>query len=119
MSCYLCKCASFRIRKGAVRDDTSLRILECNDCGLVTLSSQDHIQSGHYENSGMHGADLRSIESWLRETERDDQRRLEMLREVLVNRKVLDFGCGAAGFILKAQSLASKVVGVEPAHPAG
>tara|TARA_B110000027_G_scaffold129143_1_gene150368 strand:+ start:2983 stop:3681 length:699 start_codon:yes stop_codon:yes gene_type:complete len=62
----------------------------------------------------MHGDVLPSMESWLRNTEGDDQRRFEMLKSAMVNRKVLDFGCGAAGFVSKAQSLAAEVVGVEP-----
>lgn len=114
MTCYLCSHSDFRVRKGVVRDAPSLQILECANCGLVALSSSRHIQAGHYEASGMHGDDLPSIESWLRDTEQDDQRRFEMLKAVLVNRKVLDFGCGAAGFVHKARSLAAEVTGVEP-----
>jgi len=113
MTCYLCNHPDFSVRKGAVRDNPSLQIIECTNCGLVALSSLQHIQAGHYEDSGMHGDALPSIESWLRDTEQDDQRRFEMLKSVMVNRKVLDFGCGAAGFVRKAQSLATEVVGVE------
>jgi len=97
-----------------VRDDASLEVLECNQCGLVMLSSFQHIQAGHYADSGMHGRTGLSIESWLRETEQDDRRRFEMLKAALVNRKVLDFGCGAAGFVRKARALAAEVAGVEP-----
>jgi 2-polyprenyl-3-methyl-5-hydroxy-6-metoxy-1,4-benzoquinol methylase len=114
MLCYLCDHSSFSHRPGSVRDDSSLQILECDSCGLVALSSQQHVRSEHYENSGMHGGALPSIEAWLRDTEQDDQRRFEMLKPLLVNSKVLDFGCGAAGFLLKAQKLATEVVGVEP-----
>jgi len=114
MTCYLCHHPDFRPRQGAVRDNPSLQILECTNCGLVTLSSLQHIQSGHYENSGMHGNGLPSMEVWLRETEQDDQRRFEMLKAAMVNRKILDFGCGAAGFLRKAQTLASEAAGVEP-----
>ena len=113
MTCYLCNHPDFSVRKGAVRDNPSLQIIECTNCGLVALSSLQHIQPGHYEDSGMHGDALPSIESWLRDSEQDDQRRFEMLKSVMVNRKVLDFGCGAAGFVRKAQSLAAEVVGVE------
>lgn len=113
MTCYLCNHQSFSVRKGAVRDDPALQILECDNCGLVTLSSLQHIRVGHYEDSGMHGETLPSIESWLKETEQDDQRRFEMLKVAMVNRKVLDFGCGAAGFLRKAQTLAAEVAGVE------
>ena len=114
MKCYLCEHAAFTTRKGVVRDAPSLQILECGGCGLVTLSSLQHIQSGHYEDSGMHGAQVPSMETWLRETEQDDRRRFEMLKPLLVNRRVLDLGCGAAGFVRMAQSAAAEVVGVEP-----
>lgn len=113
MNCYLCNHDSFSIRKGAVRDNPALQIFECNNCGLVSLSSLQHIQAGHYENSGMHGDTLPSIESWLKDTEQDDRRRFEMLKVAMINRKVLDFGCGAAGFLNKSQALAAEVAGVE------
>lgn len=111
--CYLCNGTGFSERKGTVRDDRSLRILECDGCGLVTLSSLSHINPGHYEDSGMHGEELPSIESWLRETDGDDQRRFEMLKLAMANRRVLDFGCGAGGFLLKARAVASEITGVE------
>jgi SAM-dependent methyltransferase len=103
-----------RPRKGVVRDDPSLRILECGGCGLVMLSSFGHIQAGHYMNSGMHGNVPPPIESWLRQSEPDDQRRFEMLRHTLADRAVLDFGSGAGGFLHKVQPLAAAVAGVEP-----
>ena len=114
MNCYLCGGADYGVRKGSVRDAPSLTVLECVNCGLVTLSSFEHIASGHYEESGMHGDALPSIEWWLRESARDDQRRYDMLKSLLVNHRVLDFGCGAAGFVRKAQSVAAEVAGVEP-----
>lgn len=112
--CYLCNHSEFKIRKGSVRDAPALQILECIKCGLVTLSSRAHIREGHYEDSGMYGDEIPSIESWVRGTDEDDQRRFEMLKASLVNRKVLDFGCGTAGFLRKAQKTAAEVAGVEP-----
>jgi len=99
---------------GIVRDDPSLEIVECRNCGLVTLSSLEHIRDGHYEDSGMHGVDLPSMESWLQECHADDLRRCGMLRSQLVNRRVLDFGCGAGGFVRFAQELAGEIAAVEP-----
>jgi 2-polyprenyl-3-methyl-5-hydroxy-6-metoxy-1,4-benzoquinol methylase len=114
MTCYLCNHTDFNVRKGVVRDEPSLQVLECAKCGLVVLSSLRHITTDHYEESGMHGDEVLSIESWYRDTEQDDQRRFEMLKATLLNRKVLDFGCGTAGFIRKAQSLVTEISGVEP-----
>lgn len=114
MTCYLCAGREFKTREGSVRDDPSLTIVECRNCGLVTLSSLEHIREGHYENSGMHGAERPSMESWLRDGSADDQRRFEMLRGNLINSRVLDFGCGAGGFVRRAQALAGEIAGVEP-----
>ena len=113
MQCYLCHSNNFSERKGEVRDASSMKILGCNECGLVSLDSNSHIQSGFYENSGMHGNVLRPIEEWLKETYWDDERRFEQLKSFLPNKGVLDFGCGAGGFLAKAKDLDSNAVGVE------
>ena len=113
MNCYLCNSPTFTKRKGAVRDAPNMQVLECGNCGLVSLSRTDHIQSGFYENAGMHGAEPAPIAVWLKETERDDQRRFEMLKTLLLNKSLLDFGCGAAGFLNMAQHLAKTVTGIE------
>ncbi len=120
-SCYLCNHSDFNIRKGVVCDDRSasgigsesLKPLECNNCGLVTLSSFDHIQAGHYEDSGMHDNSSESMDVWFHETEQDDLRRLDTLKNMISDARVLDFGCGAGGFVSKAQTMAKSIAGVE------
>lgn len=116
MNCYLCNSNSFTLRKGQVRDAPELKIMECDDCGLTTLSSIDHIQDGFYEKSGMHENNPQSMESWLKNTEWDDQRRFDDMKSLIPNKKLLDFGCGAGGFLKKAQQLAESVEGVELEH---
>jgi 2-polyprenyl-3-methyl-5-hydroxy-6-metoxy-1,4-benzoquinol methylase len=113
MNCYLCNHADHHARKGVVRDDPLLEIVECTNCGLVALDSFEHIQAGHYEKSGMHGEALPPMTSWLHETEQDDNRRFNMLKSMLPNKKLLDFGCGAGGFLNKAQHLADTAAGIE------
>ena len=113
MICYLCKSTNSKSRKGKVRDNQNLQILVCNDCGLVFLSSQEHINNDFYVNSGMHGEEPIAIEAWLKETEWDDLRRFNMLKSILPNQKLLDLGCGAAGFLQLASSLTEKITGIE------
>jgi 2-polyprenyl-3-methyl-5-hydroxy-6-metoxy-1,4-benzoquinol methylase len=91
----------------------TIKILECDECGLVSLDSTDHIHSSFYENSGMHGEYPKPIEDWIRETSWDDQRRVEQLKTLLINKRILDFGCGAGGFLLKAKNLVAEAVGIE------
>jgi 2-polyprenyl-3-methyl-5-hydroxy-6-metoxy-1,4-benzoquinol methylase len=112
--CYLCGKTEFKQRPGNVRDNSELKIYECTSCGLVFLSSFDHIQQGFYEKSAMHDGEPLDVEIWLNETERDDTRRFQYLKSLLPNRTLLDFGCGAGGFLLKARKLCKMVAGVEP-----
>jgi len=111
-SCYLCGCNKYIKRPGRVRDNSSLKIFECLDCGLVFLSSFDHIHKDFYENSGMHNGNM-DIVKWTRETALDDDRRFTSLRTILENKTVLDFGCGNGGFLLRIKDIAQRVQGVE------
>lgn len=111
--CYLCGNSKFVQRPGSVRDKPDLKIFECTFCGLVFLSSFEHIRDGFYESSGMHGEEMPDIQAWLRETAWDDERRFQYFKLMLPNRKLLDFGCGAGGFLLKAKNLAKNVHGIE------
>ncbi len=112
-ACYLCNGREFVRRPGQVRDDPSLEVLECRACGLVTLSSFDHISKEFYAESGMHAEEL-SVPDWLKQTEGDDTRRLEFTRQAVKNKRVLDFGCGNAGFLMRAKTAAAVAAGVEP-----
>jgi 2-polyprenyl-3-methyl-5-hydroxy-6-metoxy-1,4-benzoquinol methylase len=113
MSCYLCKSDKYSKRTGSVRDNSNIEILECSDCGLVYLSSLSHIQDGHYEGSGMHDGKVPDIDNWLKETEIDDRRRYNFVKEKIANKNVLDFGCGVGGFLGMAIQSASNVSGIE------
>jgi 2-polyprenyl-3-methyl-5-hydroxy-6-metoxy-1,4-benzoquinol methylase len=77
------------------------------------LNEIDHIIPGFYENSGMHGAEPTPVQVWLKSTEWDDQRRFDMVKAMLPNKRLLDFGCGAGGFLQRAKNLASDIVGIE------
>jgi len=112
--CYLCGDTKFKKRPGSVRDNAELEALECVSCGLVFLSSFDHINEGFYEGSEMHGGEMPDIQAWLKETSWDDERRFQYLKSALPNRRLLDFGCGAGGFLFKARDLAATAHGVEP-----
>lgn len=113
MQCYLCNSSRHQQREGSVRDNKNLKILECLNCGLVYLDSHDHIEAGHYENSGMFGSSKPDIDLMLKQTVVDDERRFRSLSEFIVNKSVLDYGCGNAGFLNLACTIANKAEGVE------
>jgi 2-polyprenyl-3-methyl-5-hydroxy-6-metoxy-1,4-benzoquinol methylase len=111
--CYLCGSTEFNKRPGSVRDKPELEVLECVSCGLVFLASFDHIKEDFYESSEMHGGEMSDVQIWLKETAWDDERRFQYLKSELPNRSLLDFGCGAGGFLLRARELAATAHGVE------
>lgn len=111
MACRLCGCESYKKREGKVRDDESIEIYECSACGLVYLSSLDHIDESFYEDSGMH-QEL-DFAKWQNETKWDDERRFAFMKPMITNKKVLDFGSGNGGFLELAKSIAKDVTGVE------
>lgn len=111
--CYLCGAKQLVKRMGSVRDNPELEIFKCASCGLVFLSSFNHVKDGFYESSEMHGEEIPDVQAWLKETASDDERRFQYIKSVLPNCKLLDFGCGAGGFLLRARELAATVFGVE------
>lgn len=113
MHCYFCGPSSLTSRKGKVRDNPNLRILECSNCGLVFLNDFKHITDDFYKKSGMHGVEKVSMEDWLAETAEDDERRFKTFKNFFKKKTLLDFGCGAGGFLLRAENYAQKVCGIE------
>lgn len=80
--CNLCNSQKLKKRMGSVRDNKSLDIFECIDCGLVFLSENFHIDDKFYEDSNMHQSF--DFYKWRNETLVDDTRRFEFLKNSLV-----------------------------------
>lgn len=110
--CYLCGSGQYKERKGRVRDREELKIYECLGCGLVFLSSFEHIHDEFYAMSQMHEKNIK-VEEILKRTVHDDRRRFEQLKSYIEEKDVLDFGCGYGGFLLNAQPIAKTVSGIE------
>lgn len=101
--CYLCGNTEFNKRAGSVRDRTELEVFECASCGLVCLSSFDHIRDSFYENSEMHGEEMPDVQPWLNDTVWDNERLFQYLKSVLPDRRLLDFVCGVGGLLLRVR----------------
>ena len=113
-SCYVCKNTDFEIVEGKVRDLPELKILRCSSCGLVFLESFEHIDDKFYSQSKMRDLDLnKEWQSHINDCFTDDLRRAEFLRPLIINKSVLDFGCGGGGFLLKIKDFALTCEGIE------
>lgn len=111
MACNLCGCKEYKKREGSVRDNNSLEVYECLECGLVYLSSFEHMDESFYEDSNMHKEI--DFKKWQNETREDDKRRFEFTKNIITNKTVLDFGSGTGGFLERAKDIASDICGVE------
>lgn len=111
MKCKLCGSDEYKYRKGKVRDNGDLKIVECENCGLVYLDSFEHIDNYFYEESGIH--DKVDFLKWQKTTLIDDERRFNFLKNRLTNKSVLDFGSGNGGFINLSKDIAQYVCAVE------
>ena len=114
-NCYLCGGFDFDKRRGNPRDNKLIDVLECKNCGLVFLSDFEHIDDKFYEESGMHKELFQpnTMAEWLEETKGDDLRRIKQHKSRLINKNVLDFGCGNGGFLKGIKQFSNKVVGIE------
>ncbi len=113
-SCYLCKSKSFTQIADKVRDRNDIVVLKCNDCGLVFLSSFEHITENFYKESKIHkNKTSLNLTKWQETTRVDEIKRIERLKSVLKGKNLLDFGAGNCGFLFKASAYTNQTVGIE------
>ena len=120
MKCYLCGSSDISLHTRKVRGPSKQnKICECNQCSLVFLLSNKHISNNFYKKSNMtisseiHGNSLLSIQELIEYTRKYDERRFNDLKKQIDNKYLLDFGCGAGGFIKLLKNTAKIVHGIE------
>lgn len=112
--CYLCNTKDFEQVAGVVRDIPDMKILQCKKCGLVFLDNFNHINEGFYEESKMRlNEAVSDWEVYVQKSALDDSRRAEWLMPQVINKSVLDFGCGAGGLLSKIKDNVKRCAGVE------
>ncbi len=102
--CYLCSSEKLEIIKRGTRTNSNVNILKCACCGLEQLDSFDHMQNEYYETSTM---------TYPLKCVLDDDRRVDELKEVLLDKDVIEFGSGLGGFCHRIQKYVNKIVGVD------
>lgn len=115
MNCYLCKNDSFVQIREKVRDRDDIKVLKCNNCGLVFLDSIEHISQDFYQEGGMGKSfDLENIAATTDFS--DTEKRFDLHGNLFANKKVLDFGCGKGSLLkkIKESGITDKLYGLEP-----
>ena len=112
-ACYLCDNTELELIHRGTRDNPNINVTKCKNCGLVFLSSFNHVSNEFYEDSGMQNNAKIDFEEWQRKTYIDDKRRYEFLKNEIIGKKVLDFGCGNGGFLELTTDITNKSSGIE------
>ena len=110
--CILCGSTTRSLVHKGVRDNSDIDVLCCVDCGLNFLSTDKHISDEFYEEGRMTPPHTK-LEAWIKNTAPDDQRRFEFLKNNIVNKIIIDFGCGNGGFLKLANTVTEHAYGVE------
>lgn len=108
----LCGSGSSIERSPYVRDNKNIKVLQCVNCNLVFLSSFDHINDSFYEESGMLNGNV-DLKDYRIQSYKDDNRRASDLSSKILGKRVLDFGCGAGGFLKLISKQVEVAAGVE------
>ncbi len=112
--CYLCGSKKYSMIHKGVRGNDSINVLKCSECGLVRLSDFPSDLDSFYKDSVMRKDESMDFNIIRNEAMEDDQRRYHMMRPMITNKSILDFGCGAGGFLEYSAKVACKAYGVEP-----
>ena len=98
--CYFCGGNDYSCIHQGTRDLPEVDVIMCKGCGLITLSSFDHIVDNFYHDSKMHNE---TMEEWIKDTDKDDYRRSHQIRKYChtSQMRVLDFGAGNCNFLMK------------------
>ena len=112
--CFLCGSdKSHLVHKGTRGGHTTIDVPQCDDCGLVRLSETLVDADAFYRASGMRDQLVDTPAQTRIGTRADDERRFRRTEAMIEGKRVLDFGCGDGGYLVRAKIIARQVVGVE------
>jgi 2-polyprenyl-3-methyl-5-hydroxy-6-metoxy-1,4-benzoquinol methylase len=114
VNCYLCGSTEFSIQNPRVRDSDSIRVLKCKVCELVFLDNHSHISLEFYQQDGMFNHKAPDIKLLTEQEKEDTNRRVENLKKQVVNKALLDFGCGSGAVVKELSKFAKFSEAVEP-----
>lgn len=115
ISLGLCTPESIQEFYPRVRDREDVRVMRCNDSGVIFLSRSDHLSESHYQDQS--GLDYWSVDDRkkaLADCYEDDCRRAQQFGDLIRGRRWLDVGTGVGGILDLLSPQAAEVCAVEP-----
>ncbi len=114
--CYFCGNSIFDLVHSGVRGDKEACVVKCRNCGLTQLDRIIDNIDEFYQNSGMRGFDpvAKLINEETSVSFDDDNRRFNLIKNMIENKRYLDFGCGHGGVLSRAYKKTRELYAVEP-----
>lgn len=114
-ACPLTGSTNLQATEYRLRDSASLGVLHCPDSRHTFLSSFDHIDEAYFVNDDflLSKPFLHGLEQRLRHFEAENNERLARIGPLVVNKRVLEIGCGAGALMEKLAPLTASIEGVE------
>ena len=113
--CPVCESRNLVPRPERLRDSESIGVLSCENCSHVFLDSFQHLDDAYFVNDEflLSKPFLQGVDERLRHFEHENEERLSRIGPLVVNRRVLEFGCGAGSLMEKLKLLTRDIEGVE------
>ena len=114
-ACPICRSTDCVARPEKLRDSDTLGVRECADCGHVFLSSFAHVDDAYFVTDQflLNKPFLHGLEQRQRHYAAENAERAERIGPLLLNKRVLDFGCGTGALMHKIGPLCESVEGLE------
>jgi 2-polyprenyl-3-methyl-5-hydroxy-6-metoxy-1,4-benzoquinol methylase len=96
-----------------VRDRNDVEVLRCEKSGVIFLSSTETNEIYYKEKEGTSYWSHTNRSEALKSTYEDDKRRFNQFKNIIVNKKYLDFGTGLGGILNLLKPYASEIFAIE------
>ena len=98
-----------------VRDSDDISVLKCKKTGLFFLSKTDHVDISNYQNKkNFRYFGNNDRKEAIKAAYEDTQRRYQLVKSIVHNKKWLDIGTGAGAILDKLKNVASECSAIEP-----
>ena len=97
------------------RDRKDLCVMSCKKSGVLFLNQTNHINEEYYNNIDQWvDCENKNYQEWLNETNKDDLRRSNQFKELLINKNWLDVGTGNGGILYQMKDYVKSMMAIEP-----
>lgn len=118
--CPICGSGDIINSRNSIRDSEAIGVAHCQHCQHTFLNTFDHIDNEYFEkNEFLESKKIDdhkvadSFQSRLNHFAAENRDRFERINQIICNKNVLEFGCGAGGLLRLIEPLCKSITGIE------